>query len=272
MNETKSVFVCVLIILMSNVPLAAKDQASEAAVSPKQATPTTPIAAEKSVLAESSKPAATAGSAKDELCQCVDQKESAAAKRIEQALAGPLHSSGLEVADTPLASVLAQLQDEYGIPIQLDAPALDDAGIGTDAPVTRSLHNVSLRSALRLALAPLQLTWVIRDEVLMITTQEAADRHLVTCVYNVQGLVDDADPKSMEGLINAINSCVAPDSWSGNAGKHADIRPLKPGLLVVSQTPAIHEEVNGLLAKIRKVREQVPITKGRPHAQEPIDK
>jgi hypothetical protein len=71
----------------------------------------------------------------------------------------------------------------------------------------------------------------------------------------------------MDALISAIRSCVAPDSWTGSAGKHADIRPLKPGLLVVSQTPAIHEEVNGLLAKIRKVREQVP-AKARPRTTE----
>jgi hypothetical protein len=125
-----------------------------------------------------------------------------------------------------------------------------------------------LRSALKLALEPLELTWTIRNEVLMVTTNEAADRHLVTCVYNVQGLVDETDPQSMDALINAIRSCVAPDSWTGSAGKHADIRPLKPGLLVISQTPAIHEEVNGLLAKIRKVREQVPV-KARPRASEP---
>jgi hypothetical protein len=39
-------------------------------------------------------------------------------------------------------------------------------------------------------------------------------------------------------------------------------------LLVISQTPANHEEVKGLLLKIRKVREQVPITNSRQRTPE----
>jgi len=225
--------------------------------------------AEKSVLTESSKHAAKPVSDQEELCQCMEQKETSAAKKIEQVLAGPLHSNGIDVADQPLIDILMQLQDEYQIPIQLDTTALEEAGVGSDSPVTRTFRNISLRSALKLMLEPLKLTWIIRDEVLMVTTTEVAERRLVTCVYNVQGLVDDGDPKSMDALIDAIVTCVAPGTWSENGGKQADIRPLIPGLLVVSQTSAIHEEVKGLLAKIRKAREQVPISKARPRVAEP---
>jgi hypothetical protein len=268
MNWTKSPFVCAAVVLASNVYLLAKEQAAEGGALSKQAAPAAQGAHEKSVQREPSG-RSTESDSKDEFCQCIDQKESAAAKKIEQVLAGPLHSIGITVADQPLKDVLDQLQQEYAIPIQIDGAALDAAGVGIDAPVTRSLHNVSLRSTLKLMLEPLELTWTIRDEVLMVTTREAADRRLVVCVYNVQGLVNDSDPTSMDGLISAIHCCVAPQSWSGNADKRADIRPLKPGLLVVSQTPAIHEEVSELLAKIRKARGQVPATIARPHAASP---
>src|SRR6187200_1454329 len=105
-----------------------------------------------------------------------------------------------------------QLQEEYGIPIQLNAGELETASIGTDSPVNISLHNISLKSALKLLLEPHQLTYIIRDEVLMVTTQEGADKYLVTCVYNVQGLIDESDPKSMNSLIDAIERCVASDT------------------------------------------------------------
>jgi hypothetical protein len=267
MNGMNSTFVCGLIVVLGTGLLPLYAQSPEGVGSPKAAGRNDPFGVEKSVLTESSKQAAEPAAAKDEFCHCVNQKESAAAKKIEQALSGPLRSSGLDVADVPLSDLLTQLQAEYQIQIQMDRAALEAAGVGTDAPVTKSLHNISLRSALRLTLEPLDLTWILRDEVLMITTAEAANRRLVTCVYNVQGLVDDSDPKSMDGLINAVHACVAPDTWATNGGKQADIRALKPGLLVVSQTPSIHEEINGLLAKIRKVREQVPATKSRPSRQ-----
>ena len=77
----------------------------------------------------------------------------------------------------------------------------------------------------------------------MITTKEDAEKDLDTCVYNVQGLVDDSDPKSVEALIDAIYACVATDTWAENGGGQAEVRPLPSGLLVVSQTPAIQEEV-----------------------------
>ena len=72
----------------------------------------------------------------------------------------------------------------------------------------------------------------------MITTKEDAEKELDTCVYNVQGLVDDADPKSVKALIDVICECVATDTWAVNGGGQAEIRPLPSGLLVVSQTPA----------------------------------
>ncbi len=56
-----------------------------------------------------------------------------AEQRIEKALRSPLHQTGLDFTDQPLEDVVTQLQDEYGIPIQLNKTALEEAGLGTDA-------------------------------------------------------------------------------------------------------------------------------------------
>jgi hypothetical protein len=265
MNGIKLLFVCVLMVLLGNVGLLARAQAPEAATTPKAE----PKAAEKSPLVEGSNRAKTELSAA-EFCQCVGRDvNSASSKKIEQALAGPLHSSGLDYADQPLQDVVTQLQDEYGIPIQLDKTALEEAGIGTDSKVNVSLHSISLRSALKLTLRTLQLTWIIQDEVLLITTKESAEKDLDTCVYNMQGLVDDSDPKSVKALIDVIYGCVQVDTWAVNGGGQSEIRPLPSGLLVISQTQAAHEQVSMLLNKIRKMREQAPLTKVGPRGYEP---
>jgi hypothetical protein len=268
MNGVKSLLVCVLIVLLGNVVVLAQSQSPEGA-SQKKPTPKADQApAAKAAAAEDSNKAKTE-SAPTDFCLCVGKGDSSASIKIERALNAPIHSPGLNYADRSLHDVLSHLQDEYGIPIQMDRTALEEAGIEPSSPVTRSLHNISLRSALRLILRNLQLTWIIKDEVLMITTNESAEKDLDTCVYNVHGLVDDSDPKSVKALIDVICSCVATDTWAENGGGHAEVRPLPSGLLVVSQTAAVQEEVFALLDKIRKMRQSVPLSKVGPHGYEP---
>lgn len=268
MNGLKSLFVCTLIVLLGDVFLLAQDQSPEGVASPKPTPKAEQTLAEKSAIAEGSN-RANAESSAAELCQCINRDNSASTKRIEQALAGALHQTGIDYTDQPLQDVVMQLSDEYSIPIQIDKLALEESGIGTDSQVNVTIHNISLRSALRLMLRRLQLTWIIQDEVLLITTKEVAENHFDTCVYNVQGLVDDSDPKSAKALIDVIYCCVQTETWAENGGGQAEVQPLPSGLLIVSHTPAVQEEVSALLTKIRKMREQVPLTKVGPRGYEP---
>jgi tetratricopeptide (TPR) repeat protein len=122
-----------------------------------------------------------------------------AERRIESALRGPLTANGMDFTDTPLEEVVNLLQEEYGIPIQIDDAALEATGLDPTEPVTVQLHNVSLRSALRLMLKKLQLTYIIQDEVLMITTPEEAESQLVVKVYPVADLVLPIDATLLGG-------------------------------------------------------------------------
>jgi hypothetical protein len=122
-----------------------------------------------------------------------------AERRIETALRNPLSSVGLDFTDAPLEEVVSFIQETYNIPVQLDTPALEEIGIGPDEPVTVNLHGISLRSALRLLLKQLQLTYIIRDEVLMITTPEEAEAQLVVKVYPVADLVLPIDATLLGG-------------------------------------------------------------------------
>jgi hypothetical protein len=191
---------------------------------------------------------------KSDFCKCVGEEDSLAVARIEQALRGPLTADGFEFGETPLQQVVADIQTAYGIPVQLDTPALDEIGLGLDEPVTAKLHNISLQSALRLMLKALQLTYVVQDEVILITTPEEAESALLTCVYDVRGMMRGANSMSMDELIDTIVSCVATNTWAENGGGESEIRPLAGGLLVISQTHGVHEEVRSLLASIRQMR------------------
>jgi hypothetical protein len=91
--------------------------------------------------------------------------------------------------EQPLSDVIDYLKDRHDIEIQLDGKALADAGVGSDTVVTRHMKGITLRSALRLLLGELDLTYVIKDEVLMITTKTEAENMLSTKVYPVADLV-----------------------------------------------------------------------------------
>lgn len=95
----------------------------------------------------------------------------------------------LDFVDTPLSEVVNYLRDRHQIEIQLDQKALQDVGVDTNTTITKSLRGISLRSALRLTLRDLDLTYVIKDEVLLITTPEQAGNDLVLKVYPVADLV-----------------------------------------------------------------------------------
>lgn len=115
---------------------------------------------------------------------------SPAESKIEAALNDPTQ---LEFIETPLQDVIDFLKDMHDIEIQIDNRALEDVGIGSDTPITMSLKGVSLRSALRLMLRQLDLTFVIRDEVLLITPIDFSDA-ISTRVYSVAELLDFGEP------------------------------------------------------------------------------
>jgi len=117
-------------------------------------------------------------------------------KEIDDALKSPTQ---LEFIETQLQDVVDFLKDYHDIEIQIDERALQEVGIPTDTPITKNLKGVSLRSALRLMLRELDLTYVIQDEVLLITTPEEAETKLTTKVYPVADLVLPIDNSMMGG-------------------------------------------------------------------------
>jgi hypothetical protein len=114
----------------------------------------------------------------------------AASSDDEKAILDALNEeTSLAFADTPLTEVAAFIEATHKIPVEIDTKAFDNAGVATDSPVTVDLSGISLRSALKRMLKNLELTYIIEDEVLLITTPEEAEAKMVTKVYPVGDLV-----------------------------------------------------------------------------------
>ena len=155
----------------------------------------------------------------------------------------------------------------HHIDVKLDAKALENASIGPDTPVTGKREGISLRSGLRSLLRPIELTYVIRDEGLVITTPDVAANELTTKVYPVGDLITESRRgagggrlgRSHQGLINVITSTVAPTTWDEVGGPGSIQEFLGGRSLVVSETDEVHDQIGDLLIALRAARDTQPV-------------
>ncbi len=90
-----------------------------------------------------------------------------AEEKIKRALDKP---TTLEFVDLSLEDGLNFIHEYHAIKISVNKQALQDEGIALDAPITLKVAGISLRAALDAVLEPLQLTYVIDNDALLITT------------------------------------------------------------------------------------------------------
>jgi hypothetical protein len=197
-------------------------------------------------------------------------------KAIEKALNAPI---SMDFKDEPLAQVINDLRDWTGLNIVPDKVAFDEEGISLKRPFTIRLEGVALKSALNLLLQQAQLTYVVKDEVLLITTKARARGKLVTKTYAVADLLaPDRDPPARTSkllqvlaalyldvppakdapedvLMKVIVRTTSPETWSDNGGPGAVAFFPEEKTLVVNQTPDVQEQVAELLAALRRIHD-----------------
>ncbi len=173
---------------------------------------------------------------------------------IENALS---QKDTFDYADVSLSSFVSTLREKYGVNVVIDYRALSEKEIGTDSPLSIKLKDVTLRSALELAIRPLGLSWTIYCEAIVISTPAAIQSMQFTKLYDITELatVSDGQGKTWEepdALADLITSTVAPESWDG-AGGRGTIQLVSTGmarLLVVSQDYRIQRQVERLLSEL----------------------
>jgi hypothetical protein len=159
----------------------------------------------------------------------------------------------VDFKDQSFEAVVDYLQDKTGQPILVDKQALADASIEYETPVTIKLKKVSVRTLLRKLLHDLGLTYVIKDEIIQVTSYKRAKEMMTVRTYPVGDLVM-FDPTTgqvlppalimlqAKQLIDLIKGTVDPDSWGGgeNGGGGTIVFNLATKSLVVKQSAEIH--------------------------------
>jgi general secretion pathway protein D len=141
---------------------------------------------------------------------------------IERRLRTPVM---LRYQETPLRDVVDDLSELTGVNIHIDPRGLTQEGYTSDTPVTINLtKEVSLKSALSLILEPLHLSYVIKNEVLQITSEQLRDGEMKTRTYDVADLVipiPNFVPNSnigLQGLIHEAHAAMGYGSGLGMPG------------------------------------------------------
>src|SRR5262249_13845246 len=120
------------------------------------------------------------------------------------------------------------------------------------------VENLPLKSALDLLLHDVHLAYVIKDEVLQITTQEIVEAHgkFLSITYQVGDLVGPCKTDQGGKLIRLITSTIDPRSWSDRGGPGTIDIDFPPRTLKIHQTAEVHEQVFDLIAALRRLLDQ----------------
>lgn len=186
------------------------------------------------------------------------------ARRIRDRIASMRIS--IDFNNARIGEVVAYFQEFTGFNFHLDpaVAANDEAGI------TIRLKDVSVKTALKLILRPRDLACVYRQGVLVVASKKSLGSQTVTRVYDVRDLMlriaDFPGPKmdfdtqnpgvkfeplgdepattfTEESLIDLIKANTGDRSWEDAESTIQQVN----GLLIISQSRGIHDEVRKLL-------------------------
>jgi len=167
---------------------------------------------------------------------------------IEKQLAS---KTELQYLDTQLGDVINDLELRHKVDIQVDKDALTSEGKSLETVFNLQLRDVSLQSALNQLLKEHGLTWVVVDEVLLVTTKADAATRATVNVYSVADLGDGDGNIDYDELTEMLTQSVDPESWrsaGGQSGSIAKVSAKKS--LVVTQTYANHRKIAAILRQL----------------------
>lgn len=187
-----------------------------------------------------------------EFVDMLDAARTESERHIESSLGKSL---SLSFQNTPLTEVVGSFARQLAINVVIDNESLTEEGIPTDTPVTLQLKQVTGRSALELLLQPLQLSAVIENEVLLVTTAAKEKEKLVTRTYPVSDLIGPNE--DYQSLIRMLESSTS-GQWLSSHGEGGTMTELQTaGSLVVRQTPAVQTQVLNLLRQQREAQKRM---------------
>ena len=185
----------------------------------------------------------------------------------------------IDFEDAPLMDVVEHFRECSGLNIVFDEPALVEAGVNLQRPLSIKLNAVPLKKALEMVLHQVHLSYRVDSNILVFTTEALARGRAILRVYPVDNLVPAAEPVVLgvsnrepiiswtavtpsgkqyleeapeDTLVRLIIQNIEPDSWIDNGGLGTvDYFPPTKSL-VVCQTAEVHEQIGDFLEMLNR--------------------
>jgi type II secretory pathway component GspD/PulD (secretin) len=113
-------------------------------------------------------------------------RRSPAERDIERRLLAP---ATVHFQELPLRQAIEDLRQIHNLNIDIDEQALRDKGVGLDRTVNVKVDGVALKSALNVMLGHLNLTYIIDEGILKITTPDRARGKMALATHYIADLV-----------------------------------------------------------------------------------
>ncbi len=171
----------------------------------------------------------------------------------------------LHLNHVPLVEFAAAVQKQGDFNLVLDHAGLNEVAAGLKTPISISADHIPLADVLNRVLEPLGLDYMMKNEVLVISSRSRCRPILEVQTYPVADLITDNKTASgakvdFEPLTRLITSTVQPASWEGSGGR-GSIQPVENTLsLVIRQSAAGHRKTGALLQKLRSMSGDVSLT------------
>ncbi|HEY2881766.1 MAG TPA: hypothetical protein VGJ15_05020, partial [Pirellulales bacterium] len=180
-------------------------------------------------------------------------------QEIEQRLNTPV---SLKYENRPLTEVIDNLSKIVQVNTFIDPEGLKSEGVAPSTPVTIDLsQDISLKSALKLILEPLHLTYIIKDEVLKITSEDAKHGQRYQVTYPVGDLViriPNFAPTGREGINGALREGFGRMGWGGAAG--GGNLSGSGGMVMANDDSATNTALNPALLAQMQMKGGIPLT------------
>jgi hypothetical protein len=170
-------------------------------------------------------------------------------RQIEKKLRETLMT--VHFVDVPLKDVISSLGKQLGVPVYIELIALKEEKISLDLLInSNTTEPVHAESAIKFILNEVGMTCYAAHDVLVVTTQAAADEYSEVRMYDVRGLGFDTSLEMMK-LVNIITVQTGDEFAWDEVGGVGSVERI-PGALTIRQTPKVHREIEQLLDKFQR--------------------
>lgn len=163
----------------------------------------------------------------------------------------------VECRELPLNQFLKEVSAKLDIPVEIDELALQEEGVALEEPITLHLENLPAKSILQITFEPLGLAGLVEDGRLLVTSIIAAEERHFTKIHDIRDLYEAKHTGT--ALLDLLQQETS-GPWGEIDGTGGWIDEPLNGLLVVRQTEGVHNEVEAVLADVRKQIAEDPKT------------